>query len=58
MKIYPVKQNCCNKSSIATTDDGNRTQYCLNCDFKWQAPEEDTEEVDELEEEWGEDELN
>lgn len=43
MKIYPVKQNCCLRSLIITTNDGNRTQYCQNCDFFWQAPKSDNE---------------
>ncbi len=40
MKIFPIKTGCCSKSIIHTTNDGNRTQYCSNCNFHWEAPKE------------------
>ncbi len=38
MIIYPILKCKCEKSKMVSTNDGNRTQYCQNCNFYWEAP--------------------
>jgi len=34
-KVYPVsKDKCCDNQKRITSNDGNRTQKCLNCGWK------------------------
>ncbi len=39
-KSYPIMLNCCKKSSIITTNDGNKFQKCTKCGKEWHAPKE------------------
>lgn len=37
--VYPLlKCNCIIKSTMNTTDDGNRHQWCNTCKWSWKAP--------------------
>ena len=37
--IYPIQQltPCCDKKNIDKSLDGNREQFCTNCNWKWNA---------------------